>query len=281
MMRKDFNTQLLFHLFLFTSSVLIFSSCGSNYGLDVRQYDKNFCVMIGEGGNSGVLICDTAVLVIDTKVKTGATQLEQWVQHYAPNRHIYIVNTHIHRDHTGGNHLYPNAKIIAGNYGEEFWLKNNDREDMPTIWLADSMNLKFGDETVLIQNIGQAHTFEDLVVYLKNRQVLFTGDVVLNGYHPYFDDNVGSNFDNYLMSFDRFQKEFVIKSVVPGHGDDGGPELIDDFRQYFNDMMEASTDPAKMDEMRAKYANYLSAPINKAGFDQTIRAIRERVPARM
>jgi glyoxylase-like metal-dependent hydrolase (beta-lactamase superfamily II) len=280
-MRKNFTAQSLVHLFLFTLTVIIFSSCGNNYGLDVRKYDKNFSVMIGEGGNSGVLICDTAVLVIDTKVKTGATQLEQWVQHYAPNRHIYIVNTHIHRDHTGGNHLYPNATIIAGNYGEDFWLKNNDREDMPTIWLADSMNLKFGNETAVIQNIGQAHTFEDVVVYLKNRQVLFTGDIVLNGYHPYFDEAVGSNFDNYLLALDQFQKEFTIKSVVPGHGDDGGPELIDDFRQYFNDMLEASTDPAKMDEMRAKYAKYLSAPINKAGFDQTIKAIRERMPARM
>lgn len=265
---------------LTVSGLFSLSGC-SEFGLDVHKIDDNFYVMLGDGGNSGVLIGDTSVLIIDTKMKQGAERLHQWVEAKAKGKRVFIVNTHIHKDHTAGNHSYDNPTVIAGDYGADFWNAVNAREDMPNQWLRDSVVMKFGNETVLIENIGQAHTFDDVIVFLKKRQTLFTGDVVLNQYHPYLDDNVGSNVDNYIDAHTKMLDRFPDVTVIPGHGKIGEAQLIFDFRQYMIDMKDAASNPDEEDGMRDKYSDYISLPINKAGFDQTLQYIRKSETLRM
>lgn len=273
------TTNIIWSL-LIISGLFFLPEC-SEFGLDVHKIDDNFYVMLGDGGNSGVLICDTAVLIIDTKMKQGAERLHQWVEAKAKGRKVYIVNTHIHKDHTSGNHLYTQPTVIAGDYGEQFWNAVNAKEDMPNVWLRDSIVMKFGNETVLIENIGQAHTFDDVIVYLKKRQTLFTGDVVLNQYHPYLDDHVGASVENYIVAQTKMLEQFPDVKVIPGHGEIGETQLIFDFRQYMIDMKNAASNPDEEEKMRDKYSDYGSIPINKAGFDQTLQYIRKSETLRM
>jgi len=220
------------------------------------------------------LICDSAILIIDTKVKSGAERMHRWIENKAPKKKVYIVNTHIHKDHTSGNHLYDHPVIIAGDYGTQFWNAVNAREDMPNRWLSDSLTINFGDETVFIENMGQAHTFDDVIVYLKQHKTLFTGDLVLNKYHPYLDEHAGAIVDGYINAQTRLLDQYPDVSVVPGHGDVGESQLIFDFRQYMFDAKEAASNPDEEENIRQKYFDYLSLPINKAGFDQTLKYIR-------
>jgi glyoxylase-like metal-dependent hydrolase (beta-lactamase superfamily II) len=214
-------------------------------------------------------------------MKQGAERLHQWVEAKAKGKKVYIVNTHIHKDHTAGNHLYNHPTVIAGDYGVQFWNAVNAKEDMPNVWLSDSLTMKFGDETVLIENIGQAHTFDDVIVFLKKHQTLFTGDVVLNKYHPYLDEHVGSSVDNYIVAQTKMLQQFPDVTVIPGHGEIGEAQLIFDFRQYMIDMKSAASNPDEEDKMRDKYSDYSSIPINKAGFDQTLQYIRKSETLRM
>ncbi|MBA2407732.1 MAG: MBL fold metallo-hydrolase, partial [Chitinophagales bacterium] len=273
------STRILRIIFSLALSGIFLSGC-SNYGLDVVKVDKDFFMLPGEGGNSGVIIGDSVVLVIDTKMKQGAERFHRWVEDRAKNKRIVIVNTHIHKDHTGGNHYYEDIEIIAGDYGTQFWLANNTREDMPNRWLSDTMEVNLGNETAIIENIGQAHTFDDVIVYLENRKVVFAGDIVLNGYHPYLDESSGSNVEDYIAAMDHITEKYVIKTVVPGHGELGTSQLIQNFRQYFVDLKAASEDIDQTDVMRKKYAKYLNLPVNKAGFDQTIKFIRSNASLR-
>lgn len=275
-MRQIIHRRIRHFLCIAGFSTIIFlcvSGC-SNYGLTVVKIDPSLYVLPGEGGNSGVFIGDSAVLVIDTKMKQGAERFSRWVGDRAKNKKIIVVNTHIHKDHTGGNHYYTNAEIISGDYGTQFWLANNAREDMPNQWLPDKLEINLGNEVAIIENIGQAHTFDDITVYLVKHKTLFTGDVVLNGYHPYLDEQVGANVDGYLAAMNNMLRDYDIKTVVPGHGDNGDRELITAFRQYFLDMKAVSEDPEQTDAIRKKYKDYLNIPVNKAGFDQTIQFIR-------
>ncbi len=67
---------------------------------------------------------------------------------------------------------------------------------------------------------------------------------------------------------------------MPGHGELGTSQLIQNFRQYFVDLKAASEDIDQTDVMRKKYAKYLNLPVNKAGFDQTIKFIRSNASLR-
>ena len=254
-------------------AVLPLVSC-SDYGLKVKKIDDQFYLILGEGGNSGVLFSDSAVLVIDTKVKTGAERMRRWIDDRAGKKKIYIINTHIHKDHTAGNHLYSNPDIIAGDYGNMFWNAVNSREDLPNHWLSDTMTLRIGDELVFIHNIGQAHSFNDVIVYLPKRKVLFTGDVVLNKVHPFLDEHVGANVDNYLTAIDDMLFTYDPKIVVPGHGDPGDKSTIIEFKNYLMEMREAANNPDLEAQMQEKYLDWMSLPINKAGFEQTLQYIR-------
>src|ERR1700722_2597092 len=109
--------------------------------VSIVQYDKELTIVIGGGGNSGILVSDSLVLVIDTKMDDAAEQLYKKVKELAGNKPILVVNTHVHPDHTGGNKYYTGQQIIAGgNYTQEEWKKEAGAEGMPSQWLKDRMD---------------------------------------------------------------------------------------------------------------------------------------------
>jgi cyclase len=228
------------------------------------SYDKQLTLVIGGGGNSGILVSDSAVLVIDTKMNDAAQKLYDQVKQLAGNKPIIVVNTHIHTDHTGGNKFYKGQTIIAGgNYDKDFWDKDAGADSKPTVWVKDSLVLNIGDETVTILNLPfSVHTQSDVVVYLHNRKMLFGGDVILNHQFPVLFAKYNADANGYLKAFDLVQSRFEIAKVVPGHGDVGGPEVIDNYRNFFNDMFAASTaDEATEKTLQAKYSDWNQIPM--------------------
>lgn len=227
----------------------------------VIQYDKNLTIVTGGGGNSGILTSDSLVLVIDTKQDAAAEAFYNQVKQIAGDKPILVVNTHIHPDHVGGNKFYKTATIMAGgNYTKEQWLKADGAESLPSKWLQDSLNIRMGDETVTVLNLAKnIHTESDVVVYLHNRKLLFTGDVVLNKQAPVLIGRADP--EAYLTAFGELPKRFDIEKIVPGHGDIGGIEIIANFKQYFNDMKLAATDASQKDKLIEKYKDWNQVPI--------------------
>ena len=226
----------------------------------IEHYDKDLTIVYGGGGNSGILVSDSVVLVIDTKMKKGADDLYKTVTGLAGKKPILVVNTHYHPDHTGGNSLYKGQTILAGgNYTNEMWIKNADAESMPTKWVKDRMDVKIGGDTATIFNLGRnIHTESDVVVYLHKRKMLFSGDVILNKQVPVLMGNADP--EGYLKAFDLLPKQFDIQKVVPGHGKIGGTKLIDDFRQYFKAMKLAAYNGSKKDSIVEAYKDWSQIP---------------------
>jgi cyclase len=227
----------------------------------IIKYDKELTIVLGGGGNSGILTSDSLVVVIDTKMDDAGKQLYKMVKELADKKPILVINTHYHTDHSSGNKFYHGQTIIAGgNYSKQFWEKEADSETLPTTWLKDRMDLKVGDETVTILNLAaNVHTASDVVVYLHKRKMLFGGDVILNKQAPALLGNADP--EGYLGAFNTLQKKFDIQIVVPGHGEMGGIEIIDLFRQYFIDMKTAVQDESRKDELIAKYKDWAQIPI--------------------
>ncbi len=223
------------------------------------QFDKDLTLALGGGGNSGILVSDSMVLVVDTKFGDGAADLQKNVKQLAGSKPIFVVNTHYHKDHCEGNQYYHDQTIAAGgNYTEELWTKNGGAENMPNRWIKDTLQFKIGDDTAIVFNLGyRAHTESDVMVYLKRRKILFGGDVILNKQAPSL---ASADVDGYVRAFDSVQKKFPIATVVPGHGPVGGTEIISDFRTFFKDMQTAANDPSQRDALLAKYDDWTQVP---------------------
>src|ERR1039457_1183031 len=228
---------------------------------EVVQYDKDLTIVLGGGGNSGILNSDSLVLVIDTKMDAAAEDLYKKVKQIAGNKPIFVVNTHAHSDHSKGNKNYQGQTILAGgNYTKEQWIKQAGEAGMPTIWLKDRMDLPMGDDTATIINLQKhTHTESDVMVYLHRRKMLFGGDVILNKQAPVLIGR--ANPEAYMEAIDMLPKLFDIQKIVPGHGPMGGIEILDNFKQYFNDMKLAAADDSKKEELIAKYKDWIQIPI--------------------
>ena len=246
---------------------------------EIIQYDSSLRLVIGGGGNSGVLVSDSLVIVIDTKMGEAAEKLAKMTKQLAGNRHILVVNTHCHKDHVGGNGLYKGQTIIAGGrYNKKLWLNNASEETMPSEWLEKNRDIKMDDETVTIFNLWRnAHTESDVLVYLHKRKMLFCGDVVLNKQVPDLRDPA-ANPDGYMEALEKLPKKYQIEKVIPGHGAIGGLEILAFFRQYFNDMQKAANESTKKDLLVTKYKDWTQIPIMMAP-SNTIKFYQKKITA--
>jgi len=223
--------------------------------------DSALTLYLGGGGNTVVFNSDSAILVIDTKYGKAAESLYNKVVTIGKGKPVIIVNTHSDLDHTGGNALYKNARIISGKVDEEYWISaNKGSAGMPSEWLTDTLDLKLGEETVSLIPVGQAHTWSDLAVYFHHRNMLVTGDLVFNGINTFFDEKKGSNGWKSLTVLKVLEKLPEIKMVVPGHGETGGRELITQMQAYLEDMALAADNPEMEKEIRKKYKKLAAMP---------------------
>ena len=231
------------------------------YGNTVVRPDSAITVYLGGGGNTVVFNSDSAVLVIDTKYGKAAERLHSEVDALRNGKPVIVINTHSDLDHSGGNPLYKDAEIISGKVGEDYWITaNKGREGMPSVWVTNTLDLRLGSDTVKLISVGQAHTWNDIIVYFQDRGVLVTGDLVFNGINTFFDEKKGSNGWKSIEALKTLESLPGIKMVVPGHGETGGGELITQMQDYLEDMALAAEHPEKEKEIKKKYKKLAALP---------------------
>jgi glyoxylase-like metal-dependent hydrolase (beta-lactamase superfamily II) len=238
----------------------IYPQFKSFMNVDTVLYDKELTFYLGGGGNSGVLVTDSAVVVIDTKMSKPAIKLYDLAKEKAGSKPIIVINTHYHGDHVKGNRFYKAGKIYIGAYDKDFLAKNIDAENQPNSFVKDSLLLNLGNESLLLVNLGQAHTYDDMVVYLVKHRILFTGDLVQNKMNPYLKKESGADVNKWIMALDRINKGFDMVTIVPGHGKIGGKELSISMYQYFTDMNKAASDLAQEKDLIKKYSAWTNIP---------------------
>jgi glyoxylase-like metal-dependent hydrolase (beta-lactamase superfamily II) len=223
--------------------------------------DKDLTIVQGGGGNSGVLITDSAVVVIDTKMGGDAEKLYNLAKSKAGTKKIIVINTHFHGDHVKGNLLYKGSDIYIGAYDQKFLQDNITPENMPNRFVKDSLTINCGNELICLYNLGQAHTWNDMVVLLKTRKVLFAGDLIFHKVNPFLNRESGAHVDKWIGALDQMLKIPGIEMVVPGHGPTGDRSMIESMRNYFLDMKAAAADPSKEKEMKLKYKDWMELPM--------------------
>jgi glyoxylase-like metal-dependent hydrolase (beta-lactamase superfamily II) len=240
--------------------IYLWQSYQSFMKVETIQYDPQLTIYLG-GGNSVVLTSEdgSAALVVDTKMRGAAEVLREKVK----AKDITIVNTHDHFDHVGGNPLYPQAKIISGDYSKKQWQDDASKASRYpdiTIKTGDEKVLKIGSETVHIYNTGRAHTWNDVVVYFENRKLLVTGDLVFNNMHPAVLPKSGTKVTSWIKALDALSKKYSIKTLVPGHGPVADQNALVVMKDYFVAVGDAIGNKEKQKALEEKYKNYVSFP---------------------
>jgi glyoxylase-like metal-dependent hydrolase (beta-lactamase superfamily II) len=120
---------------------------------------------------------------------------------------------------------------------------------LPKVFVDDRQSYDGPDRRVQLTSKGAGHTESDLVLYLPDDQIIFTGDLVFNECHPYMAHGSISGWLDWLV----FLQTLDIKVVVPGHGQNGSKELIAAMIKYINKMqgvaMKMQTDNLTLDNV--------------------------------
>lgn len=189
-------------------------------------------MLTGQGGNIGVLAGDQGVFVIDSQFAPIAPKNLAKINEISGGTPTYLVNTHWHGDHTGGNGNFGAAIIAHENtrkrlstemtvnrLGNESVSEPTDPALWPVITFDDTLKLHLNGQTISVFHTPDAHTDTDAMVYIEEANVLHMGDVFFKGTYPFVDVGSGGTIAGYIaamkVAHDRVNDD---TKVIPGHG---------------------------------------------------------------
>lgn len=215
-------------IIIYMLSIIAFSQDEEVNIETVKLTDKVY-MLTGQGGNIAVFIGDDGVFVIDDQYAHLAKKIQSAIKKLSDKPIIFLVNTHHHGDHIGGNENMANvgATIIAHDNVRNRLSSNPTREGkmlpvkaLPVITFNDKLSLHINGEQVLVFHVENAHTDGDALLYFTESNVLHTGDNYFNGLYPYIDLNSGGSVNGYI---DAVKRALILiddeTKIIPGHGE--------------------------------------------------------------
>lgn len=262
------------------------------YVIEHGPHDEDVTVSHGFHNNPGFVVTEEGVVVIDTgsSYEIGKMILEK-IAGVTSKPITHIFTTHFHGDHWLANQAlveaYPDALTIAHpelirllNAGEDkFWLDvfakrlGDDfagTEAVIPSTPAENMDYKIGGITFRVTLFDKAHTATDLMVYVVEESVLFTGDIVNNDHFSFMGHG------NFKGAYEATQKALTMNAnhVVVGHGRSGKMNLVEDFAGFYHDLRDVVgkyRDEGLMDfEMKPKVVAELDKYKDWHAFDRQI-----------
>ena len=187
--------------------------------LTLEKVKDNLYVIIGDGGNVAVYVTDDGVILVDDKFERDAADIMAKVKSLTAKPVKYVLNTHQHGDHTGGNQklLDASAEIIS---------QKNARANMVATKMPGAPRVSFTDETevflggheVRAHYYGRGHTNGDAMIYFPELKVIHTGDLFTNG-APFIDYSANASAVEWPKTIDNVLKsDWDFDIVIPGHG---------------------------------------------------------------
>lgn len=192
----------------------------------------NDIVMLqGKGGNIGLLQGEDGVLLIDDDYKENIGALEKALDKKSAKPR-FIINTHWHGDHTGGNeHLGEYASIVAhdnvrsrmaSDQKIKFFGMNvpaSPKAALPLITFEQSMTLHFNGQTLDVVHYPNGHTDGDSIVIIQPANVVHMGDHFFSGFFPFVDLESGGSVQGMTKNIEAvITKMNKDTKVIPGHG---------------------------------------------------------------
>ena len=192
--------------------------------LTINKVKDDLYEIEGDGGNVAVYITDEGVILIDDKFDRDHQNIVDQVKSVTNQPIKYIINTHYHQDHSGGNGKFlPTAEIISTamartNIVEHKQVGNVQPPDvMPArITFTTEADVNLGGKEVRAIFMGRGHTNGDAVIYFPALRVLHTGDLMA-GTSPLIDYNGGGSVVEWSKTLDNALK-LDFDTVIPGHG---------------------------------------------------------------
>jgi len=204
-------------------------------------------MLTGRGGNIGVSVGSDGAAIIDDKFADNAPNIRAAIAMLSAKPVSFVINTHLHGDHTGGNEAFGNAGavIIAQenvrkrlsvdvvNPSNGQTIPARPRAALPVVTFEDSAALHFNDDDLEFTHLPNAHTETDIAVRFRKANVVHMGDCFTGGF-PFIDGNTGGTLDGMILAHEKVLPTIDDKTIlIRGHGPLGNKAEL----QSYHDML--------------------------------------------
>jgi cyclase len=235
------------------------------------------------GSNAGFIVGDDSIAVIDTFVDVApAQQLLTEIRKISNLPIRFVVNTHYHLDHTGGNKVFADAgAVVIAHHNLRGWLRTENlkffgqnikpeqkaRVDalvLPQLTYGDGVNLYLSSRMMTVRFMP-GHTGGDSIIFVPDANVLFAGDLFWKTHLPNLID---ASTEAWMQTLERLQNDHPAATFIPGHGDVGNASDVRSFHDYISTLRRVvaqaqqagKSDPelvnAVLPDLKAKYGTW-------------------------
>ncbi len=186
--------------------------------------DAGIHVIHGKGGNIGVSVGDDGVFMIDDQFAPATTAILDQIRTVSDKPVRFLVNTHFHRDHTGGNENLGKAGVLIfahDNVRARLLGKEQPAPDaaLPVVTFSDATTFHMNGQTIRVFHVPAAHTDGDAMIHFVEANVIHMGDTFFNGFYPFIDSRSGGSLDGVFAAIDIVLGMAGADTVIiPGHG---------------------------------------------------------------
>ncbi len=213
--------------------------------IKVQQLTEHVYMLEGRGGNIGLSIGDDGVFMIDDQYAPLTPAILDAIGKLTDKPVKFVLNTHWHADHTGGNENLGNAGaiIVAHDKVRERMSTEQFRKLIggrtppspeaawPTVTFNDRISFFMNDDEIQAFHIAPAHTDTDSFIYFSSADVLHMGDIFFNKRFPFIDVDLGGSVDGTIRAANLALDITTEKTkIIPGHGPLANREDLKDYR---------------------------------------------------
>ncbi|HYV11658.1 MAG TPA: MBL fold metallo-hydrolase [Pyrinomonadaceae bacterium] len=244
--------------FLLLTVVLLFAVSAhaqtdfSKVEIKATKVAGNVYMLQGAGGNIGVSVGDDGLLIVDDQFAPLADKIRAAMKGLADKKLRFILNTHWHGDHTGGNVAFgPEATIIAhDNVRKRLATEQKStvfnsttppspKEALPVITFNDSLSVHFNGEDIRAIHFPHGHTDGDSVIFFSASNVVHLGDDFFAGRFPFVDLESGGSVEGLVKNIGELIGKIPADAkLIPGHGP---ISTLDDLKSYHR-MLQQTTE---------------------------------------
>lgn len=183
------------------------------------------------GGNVGLLTGDDGVVLIDDGLPPLTGTLLAAIGKLTKKPVDFVINTHIHGDHIGGNETLGKAgativahdnlrkRLVDGGMATPDGNLPAPKDALPVVTFSDSVTFHLNGREAFVFHVAHAHTDGDAVIHFRDINVLHAGDVMFNGMFPYIDLDSGGSVDGFITAQERILAlADEGTKIIPGHG---------------------------------------------------------------
>jgi glyoxylase-like metal-dependent hydrolase (beta-lactamase superfamily II) len=187
----------------------------------------------GAGGNIGVSVGEDGVLLIDDQFAPLTPKVLAAVKGITPKAVRFVLNTHVHGDHVGGNenlagagavivaHENVRKRMIVEQFVERLGKKipPAPKGALPVVTFTRDVTFHWNGDLIEVTHVGPAHTDGDSIVRLRKANVVHMGDCLVTEAYPFVDTSTGGSFDGFIrVAKDLLDRTDAQTKIIPGHG---------------------------------------------------------------